>query len=258
MVDASGRGMNLNPAQWMEIAFDVSYLVAIFAFVALMSARLTDAGPAQQLLLRRFRDGFLFLALGDTGHVGFRVVALLRGGLETRVELAGASVPLVGVGALATAITVTFLYMLLLDAWRIRFEQPRQILYWWLMSLGVVRLILFIPAQNQWGQLVPPFDWSLARNTPLALLGLTVAALMLRHGRRLKDSTFTWLGALILVSFAFYAPVIFFVQRWPAIGVLMVPKTLAYLAMAGLVYVRLFKPHGSYDSPSHPGQLLHQ
>ena len=248
MRDALTCGMSLPPAQWMEIGFDVSYLAVISALVALMTARLAGAAPSQQELLRRFRDGFLFLAIGDTGHVGFRVVALLRGGLETKVELAGASVPLVGVGALMTAITVTFLYMVLLDAWRIRFNQPRQILFWWLMSLGVVRLLLFIPAQNQWGQVMPPLDWSIARNVPLAVLGLTVAGLMIRHGRRAVDTTFTWLGALILVSYAFYVPVILFVQRWAAIGVLMIPKTLAYLAMAGLVYARLFKPHGSYDT----------
>ena len=250
--------MNLSPAQWMEIGFNASYLVVIYGVVALMSARLMAAGTSQQLLLRRFRDGFFLLALGDTGHVGVRGVALLRGGLDSKVNLFGVAVPLVGVGALATAITVTFFYVLLLDAWRIRFNQPRQILYWWLMSLGVVRFLLFIPAQNHWEQVMPPFDWSLARNAPLLVLGLTVAGLMLRHGRRAKDSTFTWLGGLILTSFAFYLPVIFFVQRWPAIGALMVPKTLAYLAMAGLAYARLFKPHGSYDTSSRPGQLLHQ
>lgn len=242
MRDAPGQVMSLAPAQWMEIVFNLSYLVAIFVCVALMSARLANAGASQQPLLRRLRDGFFLLALGDTGHLGFRVVALLRGGLETKLELAGAQVPLVGLGALATATTVTFLYLLLLDAWRVRFERPRQRLYWGLMSLGVVRLLLFIPAGNAWGQVVPPFDWSLARNVPLAVLGVSVAALMLRDGRRLGDSTFTWLGALILVSFAFYAPVILFVQRLPAIGMLMVPKTLAYLAMAALVYARLFKP----------------
>lgn len=256
MGDAPTCGMNLTPGQWMEIGFNVSYLAVISALVAMMSARLAGADASQRELLRRFRDGFFLLALGDFGHVGFRVVALLRGGLETKVQLGNASVPLVAVGALMTAITVTFLYLLLLDAWRIRFHQPRQILYWWLMSLGVVRLLLFIPAQNRWGEVMPPWDWSVVRNLPLALLGVTIAGLMIRHGRRAKDSTFTWLGGLILVSYAFYAPVILFVQRWPAIGMLMIPKTLAYLAMAGLLYARLFKPHGGYDT-SPPGQLLH-
>jgi hypothetical protein len=43
---------------------------------------------------------FALLALGDTGHVGFRVVAYALGGLEAHAGL-------VGLGALSTAYTVT-------------------------------------------------------------------------------------------------------------------------------------------------------
>jgi hypothetical protein len=236
----------------MEIAFDTSYLVAIYVLVGLMTGRLGDSEDARGLL-RRFRDGFLLLALGDTGHVGFRVIALLRGGLDSKVELGGSTVALVGIGSLATAITVTLLYLLLVDIWRLRFDAPKGMLYWWLMSLGVVRLVLFLPAQNQWGNVMPPWDWSVLRNVPLALLGVTVAVLMVRDGRRAKDHTFTQLGALILLSYAFYVPVILLVQKVPAIGVLMVPKTLVYLVMAWLAYARLFKKHGRYEHPENPG-----
>jgi hypothetical protein len=37
---------------------------------------------------------------------------------------------------------------------------------------------------------------------------------------------------MIFLSFAFYIPVILFVQRIPKLGMLMIPKTCAYLAMA--------------------------
>jgi len=244
--------MNLPPSEWMEIAFGASYLVAIYVLVGLMTGRLA-ASEDPQGLLRRFRDGFLLLALGDTGHVGFRVIALLRGGLDSKVELGGNPVALVGIGSLATAITVTLLYLLLVDIWRLRFAAPKGILYWGLMALGVVRLLLFIPPQNEWGNAMPPWGWSVLRNVPLAVLGVTVAVLMVRDGRRAKDKTFTQLGALILLSYAFYAPVILLVQKVPAIGVLMVPKTLVYLVMAGLVYVRLFKKHGRYEHPEDHG-----
>ncbi|MDP1822224.1 MAG: hypothetical protein Q8L48_03250 [Archangium sp.] len=236
--------MSLTPAQWMEVTFNLAYLGVVYTLVGLMSVALrTKADP--KLLLRRFRDGFLLLALGDTGHVGFRVIALLRDGLEARVEVAGTSVGLVGVGALATAVTITFLYLVLLDLWRRRFEAPRGTLYWGLVALGVVRLLLLVPAQNQWSQVVPPWDWSVARNVPLTILGLAVATLMIRDGRRAADKTFTQLGLLIVCSYAFYLPVILFVQQVPAIGLLMVPKTLVYLVMAWLGYVRLFKARDS-------------
>jgi len=232
--------MGLTPAQSMEVGFNLTYLVVIYALVGLMSARLPST-PDPLGLLRRFRLGFLLLAIGDTGHVGFRVVALLRGGVESRLEVAGVSIPLVGAGALATAVTITLLYMLLLDLWRARFSAPRTSLYWALMSMGLVRLLLFIPGQNHWGDVVPPWGWSMLRNAPLLVLGLSVAALMIRDGRRASDRTFRQLGLLIVLSYAFYLPVILFVQQVPLVGMLMLPKTVVYLLMAWLVYARLFR-----------------
>ena len=46
---------------------------------------------------------------------------------------------------------------------------------------------------------------------------------------------------MILVSFACYIPVILFVQQAPAIGMLMIPKTMAYVAIGFLAYFDLFQ-----------------
>ncbi|MBL8919525.1 MAG: hypothetical protein JNJ54_11730 [Myxococcaceae bacterium] len=227
----------MTPAHWMEVVFNLTYLVVIFGLVIAMSARLTE-----DRLQHRLRNGFLLLAVGDTGHVGFRVVALLRGGLDSRADVLGLSVPLVGIGALSTAITVTLVYLLLLDTWRVRFGAARTWWYWSLAAMAVVRFALFLAPQNEWGNVVPPWEWSVLRNVPLTILGLGVAALMIRDGRRAGDATFTQLGWLIVGSYAFYLPVILFVQRVPPIGMLMIPKTLMYVAMAWLAYSRLFKP----------------
>ena len=67
------------------------------------------------------------------------------------------------------------------------------------------------------------------------------AALILRDAAAARDRTYQWIGGMILVSYAFYAPVILFVQQVPLIGMLMIPKTLAYVAIAFLAYARYFK-----------------
>ena len=234
---------------WMEIVFDLAYLVIIYALVVLMSARLSKTGDPRHVL-RRFRDGFLLLALGDTGHVGFRVIALLQGGLEAKAAIGRFSFPLVGVGALATAITITFLYLLLLDVWRVHFQEQRPWIFWPLVAVGVVRLLLLLPPENRWADVMPPWDWSVLRNLPLLVLGLSVAALFIADGRRRGEKTFVQLGWLIVLSYACYAPVILFVQAVPLIGLLMVPKTVVYLVMAWLVYARLFKPTEHHDHPA--------
>jgi hypothetical protein len=229
----------MTPAQWMELVFDLAYLAAIYLLVGLMSRRLAR-GDDPGRLLHRFRNGFLLLAIGDTGHVGFRVVAYLMGGLDSTVSVAGLRVPLVGPGALATAVTVTVLYMILLDFRRVRSGRGFTASWWLLMAMGVVRFALLIPSANDWGATVPPEGWSLVRNAPLVVLGIGVAVLFLRDGLAGKDGTSVGIAVLIVLSYAFYAPVILFVRRVPMIGMLMIPKTLMYLAMAWLGCVRLF------------------
>ena len=71
--------------------------------------------------------------------------------------------------------------------------------------------------------------------------GLGVAYLILRDARQNQDRTFTWIGISILVSYACYLPVILFVQQAPLVGMLMIPKTLAYIAVAVLAYNGLWR-----------------
>ena len=78
----------------VEIGFDVLYLIVVWTMVYLMSKRLPEVSAENYPLANRFRWAFFLLALGDTGHVGFRTVAYLLGGLE-------ANPLLVGLGALA-------------------------------------------------------------------------------------------------------------------------------------------------------------
>jgi len=102
-------------------------------------------------------------------------------------------------------------------------------------------LLMLSPA-NEWNNTVPPQPWSIYRNLPLMLQGLGVAYLILRDALASKDRVFTWVGVMILASYAFYIPVIFFVQRFPLIGMLMIPKTVAYVAIAFLAYLNLKAP----------------
>jgi len=149
---------------------------------------------------------FFLLVLGDTGYVGFRVLAYATGGLE-------ANLVLVGLGALATAVTVTFFYMLVAEIWRIRFNWRWDGIWWGLMAVGMIRLLIMIPAQNQWTSVVPPFNWSLARNIPLMIQGIGIAVLLLRDGIKQDDRMVKWISAMIFVSYLCYTPCYFLCKR---------------------------------------------
>ena len=213
----------------MEISFNIIYLAFIWIIVSLMTMKRGIITADNKSIAQRFLLALFLLALGDTGHVGFRILAYLNGGLEMNSTL-------VGLGSLSTAITITFFYLIFLDIWRIQFSKEKDLLFYGLIILGIVRLILMTFPQNEWGNIIAPFDWALIRNTPLTIIGITVAFLMLRDGFETQDSRYKNLGYCIVVSYMFYIPVILLVKDIPMIGMLMIHKTVAYMGMAFLAY----------------------
>jgi len=128
----------------------------------------------------------------------------------------------------------------MLRIWHERYQKP----YGWfgllLILIGMIRLLIMLFPENEWNEAVPPQPWSLYRNVPLTLQGLGVAYLILRDAQQTKDTNFYWIGVLILFSFAMYAPVVLFVQRMPLLGLFMIPKTIAYVAIGFTGYKELF------------------
>jgi hypothetical protein len=225
---------------WMEIIFDVCYLVAVWTLVALMVRNRARVPAPAWRVAKRVIWAFALLALGDSGHVGFRVVAYALGDLSAKPVIFGIPVSLVGVGALATAITLTFFYMLMIDVWRLRFGPKLGWAGWVLLAAGVARLIVMTFPQNQWELTTGPYPWGLIRNLFLTVQGVGVMALFLRDAGRKHDRPFTWIAIMIALSFTFYAPVILWVSQVPLLGMLMMPKTLAYLGVAIIAYRAFF------------------
>ncbi len=172
---------------------------------------------------------------------GFEFWAYALGDLDATIQFLGLEMGLVGLGALATAITVTLFYGLIQMIWQRRFQKP----YGWfgilLFGSVLVRFALMISPANQWSAQVPPQPWGIYRNLPLMVQGLGIAYLILRDALAEHDKAYTWIGAMIVTSYALYMPVIFFVQQVPLIGMLMIPKTMAYVAIAFIGYFHYFR-----------------
>lgn len=247
--------MTENMRMATEVSFNILYLIVVWGLVILMTRRLPRVAAGNRSVARLVRGAFALLALGDTGHVGFRVLAYAQGNLAATFTFLGREFGLVGLGALSTAITVTIFYVLMLEIWRQRFSAA----YGWfgmlLLAVAVLRLVLMIPPTNQWNNTIPPQPWSLIRNVPLMVQGLGVAYLILRDALRMDDRAFIWIGIMILISYACYIPVILLVRRIPLIGMLMIPKTMAYVGVGIIAYRSLFAPVAQYGpsatAPSH-------
>jgi hypothetical protein len=238
--------MNATLIAWFEIIFDIAYLIAVWYMVFLMTKSFPTLNPQDRGVASLVRLAFILLAAGDTGHVGFRVLANLLGGPNTEAFILGTRMSLIGVGMLTTAYTITFFYMLLVYVWKMRFNQAFNWFTNLLLSAGVLRLILMALPSNEWGSLVPPQPMSLYRNLPLLLQGVGIIGLILYSAYKTHDTTFKWIGWMITISYAFYIPVILFAQQLPIIGLLMIPKTCAYLVIAWIAYRGLWR-HSNKD-----------
>ena len=226
---------------WTEISFNIVYLLVIWWLVISMWQRREFVAQRDLRTADRIMWAFAFLGFGDIGHVGFRVVAFAMGGLDVPVTILGNQLLLAPLGSLATAITFTIFYVLMIMAWRERYQKPYGALGYFLFALAVMRLLIMMHPDNGWQSLQAVQPWSLYRNLPLMLIQLGLAYLVLRDSVAAQDRTFKWIGIMVLVSFVCYAPVIFFQEQVPQIGMLMIPKTLAYLVMAFLAYFDFYK-----------------
>jgi len=149
-----GRAMSESLRMWAEISFDVAYLLTIWSLVALMAARRSRVEPENRKVSTWVLWAFALLAFGDTGHVGFRVVAYGLGGLESNPLL-------ISIGGLMTSLTVTLYYVALQMAWKERFERRLGLAGGFLLLCAAVQLVVVVFAQIRWGPAMPPDSWFL-------------------------------------------------------------------------------------------------
>lgn len=83
--------------------------------------------------------------------------------------------------------------------------------------------------QNNWLVTDAPLSWGIYRNIPFALMGLIIIVLFYKSAKEKNDKSFRWMWLTIVLSFAFYIPVVLWADVIPMIGMLMIPKTCAYV-----------------------------
>jgi hypothetical protein len=232
--------MSETARMWMEISFNVAYLIVVWTLVIIMVRRYSEVTVTGKNTAKWVLIAFGLLALGDTGHVGFRVLAYALGNLEMTVNLFGGSVSLISIGTFATSVTVTLFYVMMVFVWRERFNKRIGWFEWILFAAAAVRIVMLLLPQNEWALIDPPYPFNIYRNIPLLVQGLGVTWLILRDAVKDHDRSFIWIGEMILVSYACYTPVLFLAREYPLIALLMMPKTLAYLAVAFIAYFDLY------------------
>ena len=202
----------------VETLFDSVYLISV---ITLGSMMIRGSGGNRQF--RLFGCMAVVLGAGDSFHLVPRALALCTTGLENyTVSL--------GIGKWITSVTMTIFYVLLYYVWRQRYKINGQGgLTAAVYSLAGLRIVLCMMPQNQWISVGAPLFWGIYRNIPFALLGLVVIVLFYRSAKEHRDKAFRWMWLTIVLSFGFYIPVVLWADAIPMIGMLMIPKTCAYV-----------------------------
>lgn len=202
----------------METGFDIVYLVTVLTLGIRM---LRECGGRAQF--RLFGAMAVVLGAGDAFHLVPRAVALCTTGLENYTVALGA-------GKWITSITMTVFYVLLYYVWRLRYAvSGRRGLTALVWVLAALRVGLCMMPQNRWLSADAPLIWGIWRNLPFAALGIVIILLFYRSAREHGDKAFRWMWLTIVLSFAFYIPVVLWADAVPMIGMLMIPKTCAYV-----------------------------
>lgn len=205
------------PQAIAETIFDIIYLsFALFAGLIMLT-------KGNNPLVKKAGLMAALLGVGDSFHLVPRCYALWTTGLE-------ANAAALGIGKFITSITMTIFYLILYYIWRERYQiKDRKGLSVIMWLLSALRIGLCLLPQNQWLTYRQPLLFGILRNIPFAIMGVIIIVIFYREINRTEDKVFRYMPLAVILSFGFYLPVVLFSGIIPVIGILMIPKTLAYV-----------------------------
>ena len=202
----------------IETLFDVCYLVSVITIGIRM---VKSSKNSRQFKL--FGWMAIVLGAGDSFHLIPRMIALCTTGLENFTVA-------LGLGKWITSVTMTLFYVLLYYVWRERYEiKGQKNLTTAVYLFAAIRIALCMMPQNNWLSADAPLSWGIYRNIPFAVIGLITIVLFYTSAKQNNDTAFKWMWMTIVLSFGFYIPVVLWADTIPMIGMLMIPKTCAYV-----------------------------
>ncbi len=204
----------------MEPIFEIPYLIGVVILGILTIRR---ANGRQQFTI--FGVMAIILGCGDAFHLIPRMWYLITTGTATLSEQAA----VLGFGKMVTSITMTVFYVMLYHIWQNRYLVKKNKLTVCIYVLAAIRIVLSIMPQNKWLSSDAPLSWGIYRNIPFVIMGIIIIILYYIQAKKNSDKAFGFMWLAIALSFSFYIPVVLFASKIPMMGMLMIPKTCAYV-----------------------------
>lgn len=222
-----------------ETIFDVVYLCGVITAGIIMMVK-----GRKNSLVKLFGFMAVLLGAGDSFHLVPRMYALWTTGLE-------ANAAALGVGKLITSVTMTVFYLILYYIWRERYHiKGRTGLTVTIWALTAIRIALCALKGNRWLDFNQPLFYGILRNIPFAIMGIIIIVIFIQEIKKTDDKVFRFMPLAVILSFGFYIPVVLFSSAVPLLGMLMVPKTLAYVWVVAMGW-QLFQQSKIKDKKAH-------
>ena len=180
--------------------------------------------------------GILTLTLcgGDAFHLVPRIIRAVYGSND-RVKRQ------LGIGLQVSSITMTVFYIILMYVWKYTFPELTapvavEAIIW---ISAIIRIAVCILPQNNWCTDEGNMRLSIIRHSVFAVTGIGVSALYAISGNT-NGYHMTRMVAAIIISFGCYLPVTLFSKTKPKVGLLMIPKTCAYMWIVAMGLQLLF------------------
>lgn len=213
----------------MEAIFDVCYLT-----FDLIAGILFLAKADGNILFVLYGILTLTLCFGDAFHLVPRVIRAVKG-TNPKVERQ------LGIGLQVSSITMTVFYIILLYIWKNTFPEMAapaaiEIIIW---VSAIIRIGVCLLPQNNWCGEDGNMKLSLIRNLVFAVTGIGIIILYAMSGNT-YGYHMNRMVAAIIISFGCYLPVTLMSKKYPKVGMLMIPKTCAYMWVIAMGLQLLF------------------
>lgn len=137
---------------------------------------------------------------------------------------------------------MTVFYIILLYIWKHTFPTFKApfIVEAMIYISAIIRIVVCFLPQNDWCGDEGNLTLSIIRNAVFAVTGIGIIILYAMTGNT-GDLHMTRMVAAIIISFGCYLPVTLLSKKKPKIGLLMIPKTCAYMWVIAMGLQLLFR-----------------
>ena len=249
-------------ARMGEASFCIIYLIYIFVVAFKLLGKFNAASNsdvadiAHYAIKMRYISGFvmaMLLGCGDEFHLVPRILVNIKGEIKNQEFY-------LGLGNLISSITMTVFYLVLVEMCELctgKLLDGKSIMEDVLIVitaiLVAVRILLCLFPQNRWFTKESNKRWAIIRNAPFVLVGIMAVITLAIAASSVSRDVQNVVSSIIppvayigrgfyiqimiaaIFSFAFYLPVAIKGKENPKLGMLMIPKTICYMWMMGVI-----------------------